>query len=343
MRTLRPFIYATLALGACLANACNSDSAEPLPVFSPVTLLAWEGDFTSPARPVLVDSRGERSPVGPPFLSLDVLRVDPSGLWGAAVAVDPRFEPIQLYVFDLHGDSPPRQRAVALAGRAQDLAWSPDASLLAVVLDTGAVILAVEDLEPVATIDGAGRISGPLTGEIWSPDSSRIAFGASGGVAVLAVDGAVDLIPYGASRLNPSAALFAGWSPDGHLLVLDASTEFYYDHSGEPASAWEPSLPAEPLFDYIASVRSAADAAYAALSGGTVSLSRSAAGGRAVLGVAWKSAGIDDGLQRGPFDVAVAVVIPGSDAVTFTFPRSPAFAGLREGRLVDVVLAPQRP
>ncbi|MGD9934130.1 MAG: hypothetical protein AB7T37_10460 [Dehalococcoidia bacterium] len=341
--TRRLLMLVVLTLAGCLANACDGDGAKPAAVSSTLSLLAWEGDFASPARPVLVDSRGERSPVGPPFLSLDVLRADPSGARGAALAVDRFHEPLQLYVFDLHGNALPRQRDIPMAGRPQDLAWSPDGRLLAAVLETGAVIFEIEDLEPVASIDGVGRISGPLTGEIWSPDSSRVAFGASGGVAVLRATGSIDLIPFALSRLNPSSAIFAGWSPEGRLLALDASTEFYYDHSGASASTWEPSLPAEPLFDYIASVRAAADAAYAVLSGGNVSLSRSAAGGRAVLGVAWKSAGIEDGLQRGPFDVAVAVVVHGSDAVTFTFPSSPAFAGLREGRLVDVALPAERP
>ncbi len=323
-----------------VAAACGGEPPGAVP--ASVSLLAWDGDFVSASSPVLISPSGERHTVGPSLLSVEVIRAAPSGHRAAVLAVDPAREPLQLYVFDLDAEGSIRQRDVPGLARAQDLAWSPDGVHLAVVRETGAVVFSVETLQPVASLDGLGRLSGPLTGEIWAPDSSQLALGATGGIAIMRLDGSTDLVPFAAPLPHPSAAVFAGWSPEGQLLALDPSTEIYYATAASPGARWDASLPAEPLFDYVASVRAAADAAYAMLPGGTVSLSRSAGAGRAVLSVVWKSAGIDDGLQRGPFDVAVAVVLPGAEPVTFTFNNRPAFAGLREGRLVDAVLPPQR-
>ncbi|MCA9830813.1 MAG: hypothetical protein R3B97_17010 [Dehalococcoidia bacterium] len=321
--------------------ACGREPPGTVP--ATVSLLAWDGDFLSPSSPVLISPSGERHPVGPSLPSVEVIRTAPSGHRAAILAVDPAREPLQLYVFDLEAEGPIHQRDVPGLARAQDLAWSPDGAYLAVVRETGVVVFDVETLQPVATLDGLGRLSGPLTGEIWASDSSQLALGATGGIAIVRLDGSVDVLPFAAPLPHPSAALFAGWSPEGQLLALDPSTEIYYAIAASPGARWDASLPAEPLFDYVASVRASADAAYSMLPGGTVSHSRSAGAGRAVLSVVWKSAGIDDGLQRGPFDVAVAVVLPGAEPVTFTFDNRPAFAGLREGRLVDIVLPPKRP
>lgn len=342
LRTVQPlsrFLAGVLA-GLLVLSACGGGGSSGRPTTAPLSLLAWTGDFVTPSRPVLISPGGEASPVGPAFRAVDVIRADPSGARAAALIFD---QSHQLHVFSLDGTGQPRQVIVPGTGRSQDLAWSPDGRYIAVVRESSAAVLEIESLNAVVTVDAGGRLSGPLTGEIWSHDSRRFAFGVAGGVTIIHLDGSREDVPFGRPLFNPAATLFAGWSPDGSILAFDPSTEIYYERPPGAGALWQPSIPAEPLHGYVEAVRAAADAAYGRLAGGTVSLTRSTAGGKAVLGVAWTSGGVDGGLQRGPFEVAVAVVSTSGDSATFTFGNTLAFAGLRDGALVDAVLSPKSP
>jgi len=324
------------ALGAAVLAGCTSGSDPSAPE---ALLVSWAGDFESAARPVL--SRPGEVPVafGPAALEYHILRISPDGASVAAIVSgwEGRDGPA-LVVFSVDDRDGPSVVDAGDLAQAQDLAWSPDGRRLALVGATSAVIAESEGgWQVTARYAGAGRLFGPLGGDIWAPDSSGVALGVSDGVTIIRPGEEPLELEFDVTPFSPRAAAFAGWLED-EILVRDFATDVYYSHPAAPSGsgAWMPTIPADPQAELTAAVERAATYLAQVLPGATISSTRPTADRGGVVVTGW-TAESEEAIRRGPFLSAAAVAALGGEPVTFDLGKVRSFGVLAEGRLIDAV------
>jgi hypothetical protein len=267
-----------------------------------------------------------------------LLRISPDGSKVAAVATTAPGVP-ELLVFSLDGGEVTHTPAESLAG-VQELAWSPDGNLLAVVRPMGAVILDAGSgsFAVVADYEATGRLFGPLGGDIWAPDSSAVALGVSEGIVVLRPGEEAATLAYGVTPFSQRSAAYAGWLDD-RILVRDFATEVFYSRAATAAGdgGWIATIPADPQAAFVGALERAAGALNALVPSATLAVTRPTADRGGVIVSGWKPAS-DDAIRRGPFLSAVAVAPLEGEPLAFDLGKVASLGAVNEGRLVDAVL-----
>jgi hypothetical protein len=304
---------------------------------SPGLAISWHGNYETRSAAYISGGSQQRD-AGPRALEYLLVRFAPGGESAAAVVRETESGVPSLVVFRLDGKPPLLDLGGVVA--VQDVSFSPDGSRIAVISTERVTFFHERDgawTQTRPSVELGSRVSGPITGDVWSPDGAWVAVQLTSGVVALEAggEGAVE-VPFEGAPFG-AAAVLAGWTAQGEVLVRDFATDIYY--AREPGGeTWRPTMIADPLAEYFLAAERCVSAIEAETGAFAVSTVRLTADRDAVV-VSGYTAEETNGVTQGPFDLFVALCpLSETGSSVFDLGQRVSIGAVREGRLVDAIL-----